>query len=90
MSYWGWMIGRYWYPPTPSQDLPLSGDPFPPWVDPAEASFFIIDLTELSTELRLRAFTQNLPLVGRTSDHAIFDARGGRAVEAERRFRVGS
>jgi 4-amino-4-deoxy-L-arabinose transferase-like glycosyltransferase len=88
ISYWGWMVGRYWYPPTPSRDLPLSGDPFPPWVDPAEASFFIIDLTELSTEPRLRAFTQKLPLVGRTREHAIFDARGGRAVEAERRSRV--
>jgi 4-amino-4-deoxy-L-arabinose transferase-like glycosyltransferase len=82
LSYWGWMVGRYWYPPTPSQDLPLTGDPFPPWINPAEVSFFIIDLTELSTEPRLRAFTQDLPLVGRTSQHAIFDARGGRAVQA--------
>jgi 4-amino-4-deoxy-L-arabinose transferase-like glycosyltransferase len=90
ISYWGWMVGRYWYPPTPSQDLPLSGDPFPPWIDPADVSFFIIDLTELSTEPRLRAFTRDLPLVGRTSQHAVFDARGGRAVEALERSRIGS
>jgi 4-amino-4-deoxy-L-arabinose transferase-like glycosyltransferase len=90
LSYWGWMVGRYWYPPTPSQDLPLTGDLFPPWIHPAEVSFFIIDRTELSTEPRLRAFTQDLPLVGRTSQHAIFDARGGRAVEALHRSRIGS
>jgi 4-amino-4-deoxy-L-arabinose transferase-like glycosyltransferase len=85
ISYWGWMVGRYWYPPTPSRDLPVSGDPFPPWIHPEDVSFFIIDLSELSTEPRLRSFTRDLPLVGRTSQHAIFDARGGRAVEAGRR-----
>jgi 4-amino-4-deoxy-L-arabinose transferase-like glycosyltransferase len=90
ISYWGWMAGRYWYPPTPSQDLPLSGDPFPPWIHPEDVSFFIIDLTELSTEPRLRTFTRDLPLVGRTSHHAIFDARGGRAVEADRRSQTDS
>jgi hypothetical protein len=89
ISYWGWMVGDYWYPPTPSRDLPVSGDPFPYWVDPAHVNFLIVDLTELSTEPRLRAFTQDVPLVGRTSDFAIFDMRGGRAVEAERRSRIG-
>jgi 4-amino-4-deoxy-L-arabinose transferase-like glycosyltransferase len=88
ISYWGWMVGRYWYPSTPSQDLPLSGDPFPSWVDPAEVSFLVVDLTELSTEPRLRAFTRDLPVVERTGDYAIFDVRGGRAVEAERRSRM--
>jgi hypothetical protein len=83
ISYWGWMVGHYWYPPTPSQDLPLSGDPFPAWVDPADVSFLVVDLAELSTEPRLR-FTRDLPLVERTSHFAIFDVRGGRAVEAER------
>ena len=83
ISYWGWMVGHYWYPPTPSQDLPLSGDPFPAWVDPADVSFLVVDLVELSTEPRLR-FTRDLPLVERTSHFAIFDVRGGRAVEAER------
>ena len=85
ISYWGWVVGRYWYPPTPSQDLPLSGDPFPPWIHPEDVSFFIIDLSELSTEPRLGTFTRDLPLVGRTSHHAILDARGARAVEADRR-----
>jgi hypothetical protein len=88
VSYWGWMVGRYWYPPTPSQDLPLSGDPFPSWVDPANVSFVVVDLVELSTEPRLRAFTGDLPVVARTSDYAIFDVRGGRAIEAERRSRM--
>jgi 4-amino-4-deoxy-L-arabinose transferase-like glycosyltransferase len=88
ISYWGWMVGRYWYPPTPSQDLPLSGDPFPSWVDPAEVSFLIVDLTELLTEPRLRAFTRGLPVLERTGDYAIFDVRGSRAVDAERRSRM--
>ena len=88
ISYWGWMVGRYWYPPTPSQDLPLSGDPFPSWVDPADVSFLVVDVIELSTEPRLRAFTRDLPVVARTSDYAIFDVRGGRAIEAERRSRM--
>jgi hypothetical protein len=88
ISYWGWMVGHYWYPPTPSRDLPLYGDPFPAWVDPADVSFLIVDLVELSTEPRLRAFTRDLPLVERTSDFAIFDLRGGRAVDAERRSRM--
>jgi hypothetical protein len=60
---------------------------FPP-VDPADVSFLIVDLVELSTEPRLRAFTRDLPLVERTSDFAIFDLRGGRAVDAERRSRM--
>jgi len=89
ISYWGWMVGRYWYPPTPSRDLPLTGDPFPPGIHPEDVDFFIIDRTELATEPRLRTFTGDLPLVGRTSNFAIFDSRGGRAVEAEHRSRVG-
>jgi 4-amino-4-deoxy-L-arabinose transferase-like glycosyltransferase len=88
ISYWGWMVGRYWYPPTPSQDLPLSGDLFPSWVAAADVSFLVVDLAELSTEPRLRAFTRDLPVVARTSDYAIFDVRGGRAIEAERRSRM--
>jgi 4-amino-4-deoxy-L-arabinose transferase-like glycosyltransferase len=88
ISYWGWMVGRYWYSPTPSQDLPLSGDPFPSWVNPAAVSFLVVDLAELSTEPRLRAFTRDLPVVARTSDYAIFDVRGGRAIETERRSRM--
>jgi 4-amino-4-deoxy-L-arabinose transferase-like glycosyltransferase len=88
ISYWGWMVGHYWYPPTPSQDLPLSGDPFPAWVDPADVSFLVADATELSTEPRLRALTQDLPVVARTSHYVIFDVRGGWAIEAERRSRM--
>lgn len=45
----------------------------------------VVDLTELSTEPRLRAFTRDLPVVERTSDYAVFDVRGGQAVEAARR-----
>jgi hypothetical protein len=51
-------------------------------------SFLVVDLVELSTEPRLRAFTRDLPVVARTSDYAIFDVRGGRAIEAERRSRM--
>ncbi len=32
--YRGWIAGHYWYPPTPGQDLPAAGDPFPPWIEP--------------------------------------------------------
>ena len=86
VSYWGWIVGRYWYPPTPSEDLPSSGDLFPPWIDPATAEFLVVvEVSELVTEGRLRAFTRELPLVARTDRFAIFDLRDGRAVAAESR-----
>jgi 4-amino-4-deoxy-L-arabinose transferase-like glycosyltransferase len=89
ISYWGWMVGNYWYPPTPAQDLPTSGDPFPAWIDAAESEYLIVvEVSELETEPRLRAFTRALPVVERTSRYAVFDLRGGRALEAERRSRT--
>jgi 4-amino-4-deoxy-L-arabinose transferase-like glycosyltransferase len=85
ISYWGWMVGRYWYPPTPAEDLPASGDPFPERIDPEKVSFLIVtEMSELDTERRLRAFTRNLPVVARTSRYAVFDLRGGRALAAVR------
>jgi hypothetical protein len=66
----------------------LSGDPFPSWVGLAEVSFLVVDLTELSTEPRVRAFTRELPVVERTGDYAISDVRGSRTVKAERRSRM--
>jgi 4-amino-4-deoxy-L-arabinose transferase-like glycosyltransferase len=73
ISYWGWIVGRYWYPPTPADDLPESGDAFPPRLDPAEFDFLIvIEMSELETEPRLRAFTRELPIVERTSRYAVF------------------
>lgn len=83
ISYWGWMVGRYWYPPTPAQDLPSSGDPFPSWIDPASAEYLVVvDVSELETEQRLRAFVRDLPVVAKTDRYAIFDLRGGRALRA--------
>jgi 4-amino-4-deoxy-L-arabinose transferase-like glycosyltransferase len=77
--YWGWIVGHYWYPPTPGQDLPASGDPFPVWIDPAQASYVVVvGLQELRTERRLRAVIRSLPVVARTSRFAVLDARGGR------------
>ncbi|MDQ3993470.1 MAG: glycosyltransferase family 39 protein [Actinomycetota bacterium] len=90
ISYWGWIVGSYWYPPTPAQDLPASADPFPSWIDAAKADFLIVvETSELETEKRLRAFIRHLPVVERTERYAIFDLRGGRAVAAERRSRRG-
>jgi 4-amino-4-deoxy-L-arabinose transferase-like glycosyltransferase len=89
ISYWGWIAGRYWYPPTPAQDLPSSGNPFPSRIDPAKTDFLIVvDMDELKTEERLRSFTRDLPVVGRTARYAVFDLRGGRAVAAARRSRL--
>jgi 4-amino-4-deoxy-L-arabinose transferase-like glycosyltransferase len=81
ISYWGWIVGRYWYPPTPARDLPESGDPFRPGIDPAEFDFLVVvEMSELETEPRLRAFTRDLPVVERTSRYAVFDLRGDRGV----------
>jgi 4-amino-4-deoxy-L-arabinose transferase-like glycosyltransferase len=90
ISYWGWIDGRYWYPPTPAQDLTASGNPFPARIDPAKADFLIVvEMSELETEKRLRAFTRELPIVEGTDRYAVFDLRGGRAVAAERHSRLG-
>jgi hypothetical protein len=79
------MVGKYWYPPTPAQDLPASGDPFPGRIDTARAEFLIVvEMSELETEKRLRALTRRLPVVERTDRYAIFDVRGGRAIRAWR------
>jgi 4-amino-4-deoxy-L-arabinose transferase-like glycosyltransferase len=83
LMYWGWVVGNYWYPPTPSEDLPVSGDPFPPWIDPAQATFLVVvGLDELGSEPRLREFTRSLPIVARTDRYAVFDLRRGRALAA--------
>jgi hypothetical protein len=84
--YYGWIAGHYWYIPTSGQDLPAAGDPFPPWIDPAQASYLvIIDVPELRSERRLRAFVRGLPISADTSRYVVFDLGGGRAVAAAER-----
>ena len=86
--YWGWIVGSYWYEPTPGQDLPGSGNPFPPGLHAAEAAYLVVvDMAELRSEPRLRMLTRRLPIVGRTSGFAVFDLRGGRALPAARSTR---
>jgi 4-amino-4-deoxy-L-arabinose transferase-like glycosyltransferase len=81
--YWGWVVGHYWYPPTPGQDLPSAGYPFPPWIDPVRAEYLIVvGAGELRGERRLEVFTRNLPVIARNDRFAVFDLRGGRAVDA--------
>jgi 4-amino-4-deoxy-L-arabinose transferase-like glycosyltransferase len=88
ITYWGWIDGYYWYSPTPVQDLPASGNPFPTWIDAARAEkaeyLIVVETSELATEKRLSAFTRGLPVVERTPRYAVFDLRGGRAVAAAR------
>jgi hypothetical protein len=75
ISYWGWLVANYWYEPTPGRDLPTSGGPSPR-IDPSDYSYLVVmDVTELRTEPKLRAFTKALPVVERTSDYAVFDLR---------------
>jgi 4-amino-4-deoxy-L-arabinose transferase-like glycosyltransferase len=77
ICYWGWMVGRYWYEPSPAQDLPISDGPFPPRIDPRQYSFLIVmEPSELRTEPELRKFTRTLPVVARTGRFEIFDLRG--------------
>jgi 4-amino-4-deoxy-L-arabinose transferase-like glycosyltransferase len=81
--YWGWIVGHYWYQPTPGRDLPRSGDPFPAWVDAARASYLIVtDISELRTEPRLVRITRDLPIVVRTDRWAVYDVHGGRLATA--------
>ena len=81
--YWGWIVGHYWYPPTPAEDLPASGDPFPSWIDAAQTTYVIVVGTrELQTERRLQGLTRDLPVVANTDRFVVFDARGGRLARA--------
>jgi 4-amino-4-deoxy-L-arabinose transferase-like glycosyltransferase len=84
--YWGWIVGHYWYPPTPAPDLPAAGDPFPPWIDPARVTYLVVVAApELRSERRLQRLTRNLPVVTQTDRFTIFDARGGRLAAAAAR-----
>jgi 4-amino-4-deoxy-L-arabinose transferase-like glycosyltransferase len=79
ICYWGWIVGRYWYEPSPARDLPVSNGPLPPGIDPRQYSFLIVmDVSELRTEPELRRFTRTLRVVARTNRYAIFDLRGWR------------
>jgi 4-amino-4-deoxy-L-arabinose transferase-like glycosyltransferase len=81
--YWGWIVAQYWYEPTPAQDLPPSGNPFPRRIDSEQASYLVVtDMSELRSERRLRTFVRGLPVVARTGRFAVFDLRGGRALTA--------
>jgi 4-amino-4-deoxy-L-arabinose transferase-like glycosyltransferase len=84
--YWGWIVGHYWYPPTPGHDLPAAGTAFPSWIDAAQATYVIVvGPGELSNEPRLRRLTRNLPVVARTDSYVVFDARGRRLSRAAAR-----
>jgi 4-amino-4-deoxy-L-arabinose transferase-like glycosyltransferase len=84
--YWGWIVGHYWYPPTPAQDLPAGGDPFPSWIDSSRATYVIVvGETEIRTEERLRRLTRDLPVVASTDRYVVFDARRGRLARAAAR-----
>jgi 4-amino-4-deoxy-L-arabinose transferase-like glycosyltransferase len=90
ISYWGWIVARYWYEPTPEQDLGASRNRLPGGIDPAQFDFLIVvDVSELESERRLRGFTRGLPVVERTGRYAVFDLRRGRKVVAEARPRLG-
>jgi 4-amino-4-deoxy-L-arabinose transferase-like glycosyltransferase len=83
--YWGWIVGHYWYPPTPAQDLPATGNPFPSRIDAPQATYVIVvGPGELRTERRLRSLTRDLPVVASTGRYVVFDARGGRLPRAAR------
>jgi 4-amino-4-deoxy-L-arabinose transferase-like glycosyltransferase len=84
VMYWGWIVGQYWYPPTPAQDLPAAGNPFPAWVDAAQGTdLVVVGVGELRSERRLRAFTLGLPVIARNDRYAIFDLRGRGAAAAQ-------
>jgi hypothetical protein len=84
--YWGWIVGHYWYPPTPAQDLPATGNPFPSRIDAPQATYVIVvGPGELRTERRLRSLTRDLPVVASTGRYVVFDARGGRLPRAAAR-----
>jgi len=82
ISYWGWMVGRYWYEPTPAMDLGPAGDRSRLRL-PGHFDFLVVMQTsELRTEPRLQEFTRSLPVVARTPRYAIFDLRGRRKAGA--------
>jgi 4-amino-4-deoxy-L-arabinose transferase-like glycosyltransferase len=81
--YWGWIVGHYWYPPTPAQDLPASGDPFTLGIDPSKVRYLVVvGRQELRMERRLRTLTRHLPVVSSSDRFVVFDARGGRLARA--------
>jgi 4-amino-4-deoxy-L-arabinose transferase-like glycosyltransferase len=81
--YWGWIVGHYWYAPTPAQDLPASGNPFPAWIDTRRAKYLVVvDVAELRTERRLQNLIRNVPVVAKTNRYVVFDVRRGFAQKA--------
>jgi MFS family permease len=76
--YWGWIVGHYWYAPTPGQDLPATGNPFPAWIDPRSARYLVvIGTAELRSERRLKTLIRDVPVVARTNRYAVFDVSHG-------------
>jgi hypothetical protein len=73
--YWGWIVADYWYPPTPAQDLPASGDPLP-WVDDGREFLIVVQTSELDSERRLRASVRGLSVVAKTPRYVVYDVRG--------------
>ena len=83
ICYWGWMVGRYWYEPSPAVDLGPASDRSRLRVPAGEGRFdylVVMQVRELLSEPRLRQFTISLPVVARTPRYAIFDLRGRRAA----------
>jgi 4-amino-4-deoxy-L-arabinose transferase-like glycosyltransferase len=82
VSYWGWIVARYWYQPSPAADLGPASDRSPLRL-PGRFDFLVVMQTsELRTEPRLQEFTSSLPVVGRTPRYAVFDLRGRRKAAA--------
>jgi hypothetical protein len=82
ISYWGWIVARYWSQPSPAADLGLASDRSPLRL-PGRFDFLVVMQTsELRTEPRLRVFTRSLPVVARTPRYAVFDLRGRRKASA--------
>jgi hypothetical protein len=81
ICYWAWIVGDYWYQPTPERDLAVTKGRFPPRIDPRQYDYLIVmDVSELRTEPELLGFTRTLHVVARTGRYAIFDLRGWRPV----------
>jgi 4-amino-4-deoxy-L-arabinose transferase-like glycosyltransferase len=81
-SYWGWIVARYWYEPSPAVDLGPASDRSPLRLPGRFDYLVVMQPSELRTEPRLREFTSSIPVVARTPRYAIFDLRGGHRVEA--------
>ncbi|HET7127696.1 MAG TPA: glycosyltransferase family 39 protein [Gaiellaceae bacterium] len=84
ISYWGWMVARYWYEPSPAADLGPASAASPLHLPGRFDYLVVMQTSELRTEPRLRELTRSLQVVARTSRYAIFDLRSRRENTAIR------